>query len=131
MTKPIPESRMGGLFSKPGVMTHESEVKSPETGDKSNKSRVSKSRVVSNESGVMTHESDVMSNDKILISATAQGRKDPRISAYSPLVMSILRYLRRTKPEFSMSEEASNLLEEAIRKKYPDISKQVEEILNR
>jgi hypothetical protein len=61
--------------------------------------------------------------------AVAQGCKDPRISAYSPLVMSVLRYLRKTTPEFSMSETASSLLEEAIREKYPELSKQVERVI--
>ena len=61
--------------------------------------------------------------------AVSQGCKDPRISAYSPLVMSVLRYLRKTTPEFSMSEIASSLLEDAIREKYPELSEQVEKAL--
>jgi hypothetical protein len=43
--------------------------------------------------------------------------------------MSVLRYLRKTTPEFSMSEVASNLLEDAIREKYPELSTQVERAL--
>ena len=53
-----------------------------------------------------------------------------RISTYSPFVMSVLRYLRKTTPEFSMSEMASDLLENAIREKYPELSKQIETALS-
>ena len=108
MNKPIPESRMGGLFSTKKEAT-----------------------ITTHDSRVMTHESGVTSIDSAALSAAiAQGTKDPRISAYSPLVMSVLRYLRNTTPMFSMSEVASDLLEDAIREKYPDLSKEIERALS-
>ena len=150
--KPIPDSRMGGLFSKKkgsGVMSHESRVMKPE--EEKHESRIMShesgvmersqnqdTKVETHESRVITHESGIIMNQESLLMkhesridpqaldlAVVQGCKDPRISAYSPLVMSVLRYLRKTTPEFSMSEVASSLLEDAIKERYPDLAEQV------
>ncbi len=131
--KPIPSSRMGSLFStkkETQVMNHESRVMNAEQNPESQFGRP-QSRIMNHESLLMRHESGIVNIDpQLLNSAIAQGRKDPRISAYSPLVMSVLRYLRKTTPEFSMSEVASGLLEDAIRRKYPEISDLVEKTLS-
>ncbi|RAP50494.1 MAG: hypothetical protein BZ133_05435 [Methanosphaera sp. SHI613] len=47
--------------------------------------------------------------------------ENPRISLWSVKSASTLKYLKKTIPEFSISNEASLLLEEAISKKYPEI----------
>lgn len=47
--------------------------------------------------------------------------KNPRISLWSAKSAAVLRYLRKTTPEFSISNEASSILEEAIQAKYPEI----------
>ena len=47
--------------------------------------------------------------------------KNPRISLWSAKSAACLRYLKKTTPEFSISSEASYILEEAIAKKYPEI----------
>lgn len=47
--------------------------------------------------------------------------KNPRISLWSAKSAACLRYLKKTTPEFSISNEASLILEEAIKNKYPDI----------
>lgn len=150
--KPIPNSRMGNLFSKkkdtaitsnesrvmkhecetvePEPMSNELEAKPQESLLMSNESRSHDTENVSHESLLTKHESGIMNIDsQALNAAIAQGCKDPRISTYSPFVMSVLRYLRKTTPEFSMSEMASDLLENAIRKKYPELSKQIEKAL--
>jgi len=57
--------------------------------------------------------------------AINEAGKNPRISAWSPMASAILRYLRKTVPEFSISNEARNLLEEAVRDKYPDLWKKI------
>jgi hypothetical protein len=49
--------------------------------------------------------------------------KNPRITLWSSKSAAVLRYLRKTEPEFSISKEASKLIDEAISKKYPDIWK--------
>ena len=153
MSKPIPNSRMGSLFSKKTetvitsnesrVMKHERETAEPDA--MSSEAKTQGSLLMSNESGdishdmenvsqeslLMKHESGIINiNSQALNAAIAQGCKDPRISTYSPFVMSVLRYLRKTTPEFSMSEMASNLLENAIREKYPELSEQVEKALS-
>ena len=46
---------------------------------------------------------------------------NPRITLWSAKSAAVLRYLRKTEPEFSISNEASNLIDEAIAKKYPEI----------
>lgn len=48
-------------------------------------------------------------------------KKNPRISLWSARSAAVLRYLRKTEPEFSISSEASLIIEEAIKLKYPEI----------
>lgn len=47
--------------------------------------------------------------------------KNPRISLWSVKSAACLRYLKKTVPEFSISKEASKLLDEAIEAKYPEV----------
>lgn len=47
--------------------------------------------------------------------------KNPRISLWSAKSAACLRYLKKTTPEFSISSEASIILEDAIKNKYPKI----------
>ena len=47
--------------------------------------------------------------------------KNPRITLWSSRSAAVFRYLRKTEPEFSISREASILIDEAVSKKYPDI----------
>lgn len=48
-------------------------------------------------------------------------KKNPRITLWSSRSSAVFRYLRKTEPEFSISKEASLLIEEAVSKKYPEI----------
>ncbi len=48
-------------------------------------------------------------------------RKNPRISLWSAKSAAVLRLLKKTRPEFSISKEASALIEEAVKDKYPDL----------
>ena len=47
--------------------------------------------------------------------------KNPRITLWSARSAAVLRYLRKTEPEFSISSEASDLIDAAIAEKYPEI----------
>ena len=47
--------------------------------------------------------------------------KNPRISLWSAKSAAVLRYLKNTKPAFSISKEASALIEAAVKDKYPDL----------
>lgn len=47
--------------------------------------------------------------------------KNPRITLWSAKSAAVFRYLRKTEPEFSISKEASKLIDEAVQSKYPEI----------
>ena len=65
----------------------------------------------------------------VFIRALEDGKKNPRVVVWSPKASVVLRVLRKTIPEFSISNEASELLEEAIKRKYPEIWEKVEALL--
>lgn len=52
---------------------------------------------------------------------TNQVKKNPRITLWSARSAAVLRYLKKTQPEFSISKVASELIEEAVQEKYPQI----------
>ncbi len=54
--------------------------------------------------------------------------KNPRITLWSSQSAAVFRYLRKTEPEFSISKEASVLIDEAVSKKYPEIWELFEDI---
>ncbi len=68
-------------------------------------------------------------NEKLVDEILAEIKKNPRISLWSAKSAAVLRYLRKTQPEFSISNEASLLIEEAIKEKYPQIWELFEEHL--
>lgn len=63
--------------------------------------------------------------------AMKEANENPRISLWSFKSAAVLKYLRKTIPEFSMSDEASKLLEEAIKDKYPQIWEEMEKQLKK
>ncbi|MDK2853750.1 MAG: hypothetical protein PWP49_547 [Thermococcaceae archaeon] len=65
-------------------------------------------------------------NEEALVLSINEALKNPRITLWSPEAAAVLRYLRKTIPEFSISNEASKLLEKAIKEKYPEIWSMVE-----
>ena len=68
-------------------------------------------------------------SEKMLDDILADVKKNPRISFWSARTAAVLRFLRKTEPEFSISSEASILMEEAIKEKYPEIWELFEEHL--
>lgn len=68
-------------------------------------------------------------NEQIITDILADVNKNPRISLWSAKSAAVLRFLRKTEPEFSISSEASLLIEAAIKEKYPEIWKMFEEHL--
>lgn len=68
-----------------------------------------------------------LSNDKIE-EIKEEVSKNPRISLWSSKSAACLKYLKKTTPEFSISNESSTLLEEAIKNKYPEIWKLFEDL---
>ena len=109
----------------------ESETKSVESDVISVKEEVVSDQVISEDKTTETLISDKLKIDKkILVKAIEEGRKNPRVVVWSLKSSIVLRILKKTIPEFSISKEASELLEEAIKKKYPEIWKLVEESIN-
>lgn len=84
----------------------------PEISDTKTKTQVSKSSTV---------------DDKIVDAVLLEVHKNPRISLWSAKSAAVLRFLKKTKPEFSISNEASLLIEEAVKDRHPDIWKIFEE----
>jgi len=68
-------------------------------------------------------------HEKIVDDILTDVRKNPRISFWSARTAAVLRFLRKTEPEFSISSEASLLIEEAVKEKYPEIWELFEEHL--
>ena len=60
-------------------------------------------------------------DDKVINDVLLEVHKNPRISLWSAKSAAVLRFLKKTKPEFSISNEASILIEEAVKERYPDI----------
>lgn len=67
-------------------------------------------------------------NDEKIEQIKEEVGKNPRISLWSAKSAAVLRYLKKTTPEFSISNEASSILEEAIQNKYPEIWELFEEL---
>lgn len=60
-------------------------------------------------------------NNTLVENVILEVHKNPRISLWSAKSAAVLRLLKKTKPEFSISKEASALIEEAVKNKYPDL----------
>jgi len=52
------------------------------------------------------------------------------IAIWSPKISAVMWYLKKTTPEFSISDEARVILEEGLEKKYPELFQRVMEEMN-
>jgi len=55
------------------------------------------------------------------------GSNRQSIAIWSPKISAVMWYLKKTTPEFSISEEARTILEEGLEKKYPELFQKVKE----
>ena len=55
------------------------------------------------------------------------GSNRQSIAIWSPKISAVMWYLKKTTPEFSISEEARAILEEGLEKKYPELFQKVKE----
>ena len=113
-----PELKVGSKES--GVITSERR----EGEEKISEARLAKGRQRS--PSVRIGQTARQVDEEILEQAISEALKSPRISTWSPLVMSALRYLQLTTARFSMSREVSETLEAAFREKYPDLFERIE-----
>ncbi len=90
--------------------------------DKKNKFSKSKKNKIDNHSEIGSKNEIKPTIDQTLVeNVILDVRKNPRITLWSAKSAAVLRLLKKTKPEFSISKEASYLIEEAVKDKYPDL----------
>ncbi|WP_052332107.1 hypothetical protein [Methanobrevibacter arboriphilus] len=87
-----------------------------------NKEIDSKTAEIEEENQLNDYEIDSIEEVKEII------EKNPRITLWSAKSSAVFRYLRKTRPEFSISKEASKLIDEAVSEKYPEIWKLFDDI---
>lgn len=85
--------------------------KPKENENSSNNNTIKEEKPVQEDSVVQKHVEEVL---EIV-------RKNPRITLWSVHSSAVFRYLRKTQPEFSISNEASSLIDEVVSQKYPEI----------
>lgn len=96
--------------------------KKRKTKTKDKKSVDTPSKVKSHEKAVEAPETKNSSVDEVLVeNVILEVHKNPRISLWSAKSAAVLRLLKKTKPEFSISKEASVLIEDAVKDKYPEL----------
>jgi len=100
----------------PDVKKTNSEKKTPK---KTRTKNSSKTKTSSKERKSRKNREDP--NKIIVDGVILEVRKNPRISLWSARSAAVLRFLKNTKPAFSISKEASALIEEAVQQKYPEI----------
>ena len=105
------------------------EISSSKNNDKNIESSVNLNKeteesIKINEDKTKENDSDSIlseKEEKLVYEVIETVEKNPRITLWSARSAAVLRYLRKTEPEFSISNEASNLIDEAIAEKYPEI----------
>ncbi len=105
----------------------ETETK-PDSGSASKEGDAKSGTPLNSEDSPQNQGSQILTVDKNIVDAVLiEVHKNPRISLWSAKSAAVLRYLKKTKPEFSISNEASLLIEEAVKDKHPDVWKIFEE----
>ena len=56
--------------------------------------------------------------------------KKQTIAIWSPKISAIMWYLKKTTPEFSISDEARTILEKGLEEKYPVLFQKVKEVMD-
>ena len=105
-----------------GKISSEKSVKNIDSTINLNKESDASSQIIEasnkiNEVGSLLTEKD----EKLIDEVIETVENNPRITLWSARSAAVLRYLRKTEPEFSISNEASNLIDAAIAEKYPEI----------
>jgi hypothetical protein len=104
--------------AKPRTNKTNKAVKSPKADKKVN--TVKKVIKKSNSKEKLDNEGSNLDPD-LVDSVITEVHKNPRISLWSAKSAAVLRLLKKTKPEFSISKEASALIEDAVKEKYPEL----------
>lgn len=111
-------------LDKEGVKSRESKEENGRDPDSIN---ASMEDTLETPADVDTSNQALSVDEKIIDAVLMEVHKNPRISLWSAKSAAVLRFLKKTKPEFSISNEASLLIEEAVKDRHPDIWKIFEE----
>lgn len=112
------------MDSEKSIKGKSSKKKSPKSKPSKNKPQTSKKSADSsdkNSSADTKFGSNNSLEDNKINTVTLDVKKNPRITLWSSRSAAVLRYLKKTQPEFSISKEASKLIEDAVKEKYPEI----------
>ncbi len=74
-------------------------------------------------------EVKVEERDELLDRAVEHALRNPRVSVHSPLTSAVMRYLKLERPNFSISSELREVLEKAVKEKYPELAERVSKAL--
>ena len=118
------------LEAKPAkveVQNTQSDVRPAEDDVLSAQSEVQTSgpAVQSTESEVRTTKGAIDQN--ALLKAIDEAKSKSKVTIWNPEVSAVLRYMQLTTVRYSMSKEASILLEKAVKKAYPDVWRAMKE----
>ena len=102
---------------KPSSRKSKTKTSKPKTNAK--RKTTSKKQFNTNTEETETQNSAI--EEDLVDSVISEVNKNPRISLWSARSAAVLRLLKKTKPEFSISKEASALIEDAVKDKYPDL----------
>ena len=94
--------------------------KRPKPKTHRNNTKTTKKQIKTNLNEDSTGNKEIIRED-LVDSVLIEVHKNPRISLWSARSAAVLRLLKKTKPEFSISKEASALIEDAVKDKYPDL----------
>ncbi len=76
-----------------------------------------------------TEVEGVEGRDEVVERAVEEALRSPRVTVHSPLTSAVMRYLKLLRPGFSISSTLRELLEEAIKERYPEEFERVREVL--
>ncbi|MEM2036414.1 MAG: hypothetical protein QXG21_02540, partial [Candidatus Caldarchaeum sp.] len=58
-------------------------------------------------------------DDKILKQSVDYAKKQPRLAFYSPVATAVFNYRKNVIPRYSISEELADIVEKALKDRYP------------
>lgn len=113
-TKTVDKRRENSFQEKPSKIEEEDPIKN--ILDDENIPNIEDSLDINDNESFLSKE-----DEKNISEIIETVEKNPRITLWSAKSAAVLRYLRKTQPEFSISKEASRLIDEAIAEEYPEI----------
>lgn len=70
-------------------------------------------------------------DERALREAVKAAVEQPRLAFYSPLASAVLNYWKNTRPRYSISSELSKIVEEEVKKRWPQLANKASSLLKR